>query len=134
MLLQGTATRTAAQIANEIEALGGRIDTFGGNNSFGLSLEILASGWTKGLEILADILLNSQFPHEELEREREHQLAGIKSQKDELLASAGALMRRSLFGPSGYGLDSLGTEESVARFQSGDLREFLQSWATLPTS
>ena len=130
MLLQGTKTRSASQIANEIEALGGRIDTFGGNNSFGLSLDILASGWTKGLEILTDILLNSQFPHEELEREREHQLAGIKSQRDELLASAGALMRRGLFGPSGYGLDSLGTEESVGRLQAEDLRAFLHRWAT----
>ncbi len=130
MLLKGTATRTAEQIANEIEALGGHIDSFSGNNSFGLSLELLGSGWTKGVEMLADVLLNSQFPAGELEREREHQLAGIKAQRDELLASAGALMRRGLFGPSGYGLDTLGTEESVERLGPEDLRGFLAEHAT----
>jgi len=42
MLLQGTRRRSAEQIATEIESLGGGIDSFGGNNSFGVSAEVLA--------------------------------------------------------------------------------------------
>ena len=129
MLLKGTPSRTAEQIANEIEALGGHIGSFGGNNSFGLSLELLSSDWAKGVEVLADLLLHSNFPANELERERQIQLAGIKAQKDHLLSSANTLMRRRFFGEGGYGLDPLGTEESVGSLRREDLSIFLRSWA-----
>jgi len=42
MLLQGTRRRSAATDATEIVSLGGGIDSFGGNNSFGVSAEVLA--------------------------------------------------------------------------------------------
>jgi zinc protease len=129
MLLKGTARRSAEQIANEIEALGGHVSSFAGNNSFGLSLELLNPDAAKGIAMLADLLLQSSFPADELERERELQLAGLKSQRDRLLASAHAMMRRGLFGDGGYGLDPLGSEETVARLRREDLIQFLRSWA-----
>ena len=58
--------------------------------------------------LLADVILNPVFPADELEREKEIQIAGIRSRKDELLKSASLAMRRALFGDAGYGLDSLG--------------------------
>lgn len=112
-LLLKEPTRTAEQIAQEIEAVGGGIDTYAGNNSFGVSVEVLDTDFDLGLEVLADVLLNPAFPPEELEREREYQLAGIRVQKDQLLQLAGRAMRRGLFGDRGYGLDASGTEESV---------------------
>jgi zinc protease len=69
-------------------------------------------------------LLNPIFPNGELERERDVQIAGIYAQKDDLLKSAGLAMRRALFGNGGYGLDSLGTEETVQKLQAGDLKSF----------
>jgi len=50
------------------------------------------------------------------------QLAAIRAQRDQLLVNAGQLMRRTLFGTTGYGLDIYGTEESVSRLQLDDLR------------
>jgi zinc protease len=113
MLLQGTARRSAEQIALEIESLGGSIDSFGGNNSFGLNLEVLSGDLAAGLDVFADVLLHPAFPAEPFERERRIQLEGIRAQRDQLLQSCAQAMRRALFGPSGYGLDSSGTEESV---------------------
>jgi len=113
MLLQGTATRSAAQIVTEMESLGGNIDTYSANNSFGLNAEVLSADFGTGLEVLADVLLNPTFPAEAFERERQIQLGNIRAQRDELLHSASRSMRRELFGNAGYGLHSLGTEESV---------------------
>jgi zinc protease len=129
MLLKGTNRRNAGDIAREIESVGGGIDSYGGNNSFGVNVEVLSGDFATGLDLLADVLLNPIFPTDALEREREVQIANICSQKDDLLKSAGLAMRRALFGNTGYGLDSLGSEESVAKLRAADLESFHQKLA-----
>ncbi len=124
MLLKGTPTRSAEDIAREIESLGGSIDSYGGNNSFGVNAETMRQDFDAALKILADVLLNPSFPAGALEREREVQLAGIRAQKDQLLQSASKTMRRGLFGDCGYGLDAQGSEESVPKLQCPHLRDF----------
>ncbi len=124
MLLKGTTTRSAEQIADEIESVGGSVDTYGGNNSFGVTLEVLETDFGLGLEVLADVILRPSFPAEELEREREFQLASIRAQKDQLLQMASRSMRRGLFGGRGYGLDANGSEESVGALTLDMLRAF----------
>ncbi|HWY78097.1 MAG TPA: pitrilysin family protein [Verrucomicrobiae bacterium] len=124
LLLKGTRTRSAEQIAREIESVGGSIDVFGGNNSFGVNAEVLKEDFATGLELVADVLLNSVFQESALDRERQIQLAGIRAQRDNLLRSANIAMRRAMFGDSGYGLDLLGSEESLARIKPADLRDF----------
>ena len=126
MLLKGTKTRDAEKIATEIESVGGHIDSYGGNNSFGVNAEVLSSDFATGLDLLADVLLNPTFPTDPLEREREVQIASIASQRDNLLKSASNAMRRTLFGNVGYGLDTLGTEETVTKLQAADLKAFHQ--------
>ncbi|HWI57416.1 MAG TPA: pitrilysin family protein, partial [Bacillota bacterium] len=122
MLLQGTPTRTAEQIASEIESVGGHIESFGGNNSLGVNLEVLAPDFNLALDLLSETLLQPSFPEPAFERERQVQLAGIRAQRDELLSSAFRLMRRGLFGDIGYGLPLNGTEETVRRMTLADLR------------
>ena len=124
MLLQGTVTRSAEQIAEEIESVGGHIDAFGGNNSFGVTAEVLAEDFALGLGLVADVLLHPNFPADAFEREREIQLAAIKGRRDELLRLCGQLMREKLFGNAGYGLDALGSEESVLKLSPADLKAF----------
>ena len=128
-LLKGTPKRTAEKIATEIESVGGSIDSYGGNNSFGVNAEVLSSDFATGLDLLADVVLNPTFPVNELDREREVQIASISARKDDLLKSASVAMRRGLFGDTGYGLDTLGTEESVGKISTGDLRAFHQKLA-----
>ena len=130
MLLKGTKTRDAEKIATEIESVGGHIDSYGGNNSLGVNAEVLSSDFATGLDLLADVILNPTFPADALEREREVQIAGIYEQKDNLLKSATNAMRRTLFGNAGYGLDSLGTEATVAKLQAADLKSFHQKLVT----
>ncbi len=124
MLLKGTSQRSARDIATEIETVGGSIDSYGGNNSFGVNLETLSSDFATGLDLLADVLLDPVFPADALEREREVQIADIHAQKDHLLKSASLAMRRTLFGSIGYGLDSTGREEAVAKLKAASLKSF----------
>lgn len=124
LLLKGTTTRTAERLAEEIENVGGSLDASGGNNSFWLNAEVMSEDFALGLDLLADVLLRPTFPAEALERERQVTLAGIASQRDDLQHSTAQLMRRTLFGDQGYGLDPLGTEASVASLTGDDLRAF----------
>jgi zinc protease len=129
-LLKGTGRRTAVQIATEIESVGGGIDSYGGNNSFGVNAEVMSGDFKTGLDLVSDVLLNPIFPPGELERERDVQIAGIYAQRDDLLKTASLAMRRAMFGDAGYGLDPLGTEVTVQKLQAGDLKSFHQRLVT----
>ncbi len=129
MLLKGTRTRSAEQIALDIESVGGSLDSYGGNNSFGLNAEVLSGDFAIGLELVSDVLLNPSFPPVALEREREVQLAGIRALRDHLLQSASKAMRRALFGDTGYGLDVMGSETSVQKIRASDLEAFHHKFA-----
>ena len=133
LLIKGTQTRCAEKIATEIETVGGHLDSYGGNNSFGVNAEVLSEDFATGLDLLADVILHPVFPAEELEREKEIQIAGIRSRKDELLKSASLAMRHALFGATGYGLDSLGTEETVEKISVAGLKAFHQK-LTVPNN
>jgi zinc protease len=120
LMMKGTKTRTAEQLATEIESVGGSLDTYSGNNSLGITAEVLREDFALGLALTADVLLRPAFPKAELEREREIQLGNLRHQRDELLMSCFKLMRKTLFGDAGYGLDSLGTEATVKAMQVAD--------------
>lgn len=124
MMMQGTKTRSAEAIATQIESIGGHLDTYGGNNSFGVNAEVMSADFKTGLDLFADVLLTPSFPSDALERERQIQLANLRAQKDELLASAFRLARRELFGNTSYGLHQSGSEESVSAIQVKNLKAF----------
>jgi len=128
-ILKGTPTRSAEQIANEIESLGGSLDSYGGNNSFGVNCEVMSSDFDEGLDLLADVILRPLMPEASLEREKEVQLATIRAQRDHMLQSASKGMRRLLFGSRGYGLDVTGSEKSVRATTREHLLDFHQRLA-----
>jgi zinc protease len=128
-LIKGTKRRSAEDIAREIESVGGSIDSYGGNQSFGVNAEVLSSDFATGLDLLADVVLNPSFPADAFEREQEVQLANIQARKDDLLKSASIAMRRTLFGHSGYGLDALGSEETVTALKVADIKSHHQKLA-----
>ncbi|MBL9128074.1 MAG: insulinase family protein [Verrucomicrobiales bacterium] len=128
MLMKGTQRRTADEVAVAIESVGGSMDTYAGNNSFGVTMEVLRTDFETGLGLFAEVLRQPAFPADELEREREYQLAVIRGQKDQLLQLAGRAMRRGLFGDHGYGLDATGTEASVQSLTLGRIEAFHTRW------
>ena len=124
LLVKGTTGRSAEDIAMTIENVGGSLEPYAGNNSFGLTAEVLSEDFAIGLELIADVMRRPSWPETALERERLMQLASIKGQRDQLLQCAFKSLRRQLFGDAGYGLDALGTEANVKGFTVADLQRF----------
>ena len=124
VLLKGTKTRTAGQIADEIEDLGGVIGSEAGNNSISVSARVMRPDFRAGLEILADVLCNATMPEKAVSREKEAQLASIKAEEEEMTIVARNILRAELFGSHPYGLRASGTPESVARLTPDTLRAF----------
>jgi zinc protease len=124
VLLKGTKTRTAEEIADTIEAVGGSIGSDAGNNSFSVALDVTQPDLRLGAEILADVLLNATMPENALGREKEVQLAGIKEDEEQLTTVARNLLREALFRGHPYALRGKGSAESVAKLTQADLLAF----------
>jgi zinc protease len=124
VLLKGTKTRTAEQIANEIEAVGGSISSDAGNNSFSVSLDVMKPDIKLGVDILSDVLLNATMPEKAIAREKEIQIASIQQEEEQLTTVARNIMRQALFPQHPYALRSNGSVESVQRLTQKDLLEF----------
>src|SRR3989449_4458644 len=124
VLLKGTKTRTAEQIANEIEAVGGSIASDAGNNSFNVSVGVTKPDVKLGVELLADLLLNATMPEKAIAREKEIQIAAIQQEEEQLTSVARNIMRQALFPQHPYALRSNGSVESIQRLTQKDLLEF----------
>jgi zinc protease len=123
-LIKGTKRRSAEQLNDEIEAVGGQIRADSGNNSFSVSVEVMKPDLQLGMDILSDVLAHAAFPEEEIAREKEDQIASIKAEDEQITTVARHAMRRAVFGDHPYGLRSNGTEESVEALTREQLRSF----------
>jgi zinc protease len=124
VLLKGTKTRTAEQIANQIEAVGGSISSEAGNNSFAVSLDVTKPDVKLGVELLSDVLLNATMPEKAIAREKEIQIAAIKQEEEQLTTVARNILRQALFTQHPYALRANGSVDSVQRLTQKDLLEF----------
>jgi len=129
-LLKGTKTRSAEQIADTIESVGGDISYFAGNNSFGVTTQVLRDDFDRGLEVFADVLQNPTFPAELVTREREVQLAEIKADQDKIMPVAQQILRETIFTKHPYRLSAAGQLDSVTKLQRADLIGFHRQYVT----
>jgi zinc protease len=113
LITRGTRTRSGEEIAREVEGMAGSLGGFSGRNSFGMRAELLARHWERGLEIVADCLLNPAFSDEELDKERRQVLEEIRAQRDNVSAEAFRLFSQALYKKHPYRFDVMGSAESV---------------------
>ena len=123
-LVKGTRTRTAEQIAEQIESVGGALGTDSGNNSISVSAHVLQPDLNLGLDIVADVLLHASFPDSAVLREKDAQLASIKADEEEMTSVARNLLRARLFGDHPFALRTLGTPDTVRSFTRDHLTAF----------
>ena len=127
MSFKGTASRSAQAIAEEIEAVGGELNAATGLETTAYFARVLKGDEGVALEILADILLNSRFSSDELEREREVILQEIAATRDVPDDIAFELMNEAAYPGQALGRTILGPAANVKRFSPADLQQFLKT-------
>jgi zinc protease len=125
MLDEGTATRSALQIADEVAQLGATLSTGSTMDSTTISARSLTKNFPATLELLADVTLNPSFPAEEVERQRASRLAGLVQQRDNPAQVAAQVTAAALYGPKHpYGYSETGTEASVKAITRDEMAAF----------
>ena len=103
LLRRGTEKRNAVQISEEIEFLGGSLGASVSNDSFTVSLDVLSKDIDAGLDLLADVMRNSNFPESELERERLQSINELKGISENPRAVASLVTNSTIYAGHPYG-------------------------------
>ena len=126
MLFKGTPTRSALQIAREVDQVGGEFNAFTAREYTCFHIYLLNRDLELALDILSDVLLNSNFDAEELERERKVILQEISMVDESPEELAYDMFFERLYGRHGLGKPILGNESSIRRMSRGDLVKFFR--------
>jgi zinc protease len=128
LMTQGTTARTAPEISEAIEFLGGSLSVEAGQELATLSLSVLSKDLDAGLDLMADVLLNPVFAPAEIQRKIQEVLAGItRGQEDPGTVSSQAFMEL-VYGTHPYGRPVEGTAASVPTITREDLVRFHQDY------
>ena len=130
MLFKGTGKRSAQEIAREFDVLGGAANAFTTRENTCLHATVMDSNLPVLVEIFTDLLVNSLFADEEIERERQVILQEIHMVEDTPDDQVHDLFAALLWGRHPLGRSILGSNEIVAAMNSGKLREFVQKYYT----
>jgi zinc protease len=128
LLLSGTKTLSAAQIAEQVDFLGARLGGGGGDDFATLSLTVLKKNLAPALELCKEVLLAPAFAPEEMKRKVSQIKASLESEKDEPMVVASRAFARELFGPFPYGHPVRGTAAGLSAITRKDLVDFHRTY------
>ncbi len=125
MLFKGTKTRSAKDIAETIDAVGGQINAFTGKECTCYYVKVLDSHYDLALDVLSDMVFNSNFDPNEIDKERSVILEEISMYEDSPEDLAHDLFSQTLFKDSTLGYPILGTKESLANLNQEKMLAYL---------
>jgi zinc protease len=131
VLTDGTRTRNALQISDELELLGATLRGYSNLDLSFVSLSALSSKLDPSLDLFADVVLHPSYPENEVKREQKLVLAGIEREQNTPATLALRVLPGLLYGvghPYGNPLTGSGTRESVAKLTREDLVKFHDTW------
>jgi predicted Zn-dependent peptidase len=130
MLFKGTGCRSAQEISRELDVLGGSANAFTARENTCLHATVMDSNLPKLVELFTDLLGNSLFADEEIERERQVILQEINMVEDMPDDHIHDLFAGLLWGLHPLGKTILGSQEIVAAMDSKKLKEYVQKYYT----
>ena len=133
MLFKGTPTRTAQQIADQIDSVGGDINAFTSKENTCYYVRILSEHVPLAVDVLSDLFLNSIIDSEELGREQNVILEEIKRRNDEPDDLVHDVFTETLWPGHVLGKSVIGTPETVAGLKSSDLKSYMSGHYTPDT-
>jgi zinc protease len=121
LLTKGTQSRDATQIAQEIESLGGSLDSSARWDASFAMVGVMSSKIPQAMELLADVVRRPTFKSEEVERLRQQYLDNVTLALGDPGTIARMVAARVVFGDSPYGHPVAGTTESLTRITAADI-------------
>ena len=128
LLTYGNKRRSALQISDTLDFIGASLSTGCSENLASVSMTILKKDLSTGLALLADVLTQSTFPQEEIERQKQSIVASLKAREEEPGDIAERRFAAALFPNSPYGRPVEGMESSVRAISQKGLREFYERY------
>ncbi|MDA1094656.1 MAG: pitrilysin family protein [Acidobacteria bacterium] len=123
MLFKGTARRSAEDIAQEIDSIGGHLDAFTAKECAGYYVKVLDDHLPRAVDVLADLLLNPAFDHGDIEREKKVVLEEIKMVEDTPDDLVHELFTQRFWAGHPLGRPILGVPETVRTLDAASLRQ-----------
>ena len=122
LLRKGTETRSAAQIAEQIDGLGGSLGADAGDDRTQVALNVLSKDADAGMELFADIIRHPALPEEELARERQLQISDLEAIGEDPGSVATRVASEVVYAGHPYGRES--TITSLKAITRDDLRGY----------
>ncbi len=124
IMSDGTASRDLQKLATDEEKIGTRIGSGAGMESSTVSMDMLSSYTSDGMELLADVVQHPGFRAEDVDRRRKQRLVRIGQETDSVQSMAGRVGPKLIFGDEAYGRSGSGTAESVGSITGSDISSY----------
>jgi len=116
MVFKGTTTRSAQQLAREVDSIGGNLDAFTGKETVCFNIKVLDENTAAALDLLTDLALHPTFAPEEISREQGVILEEIKMDEDNPDYLVHELFTQNFWKGDALGRPILGTAKTVSSF------------------
>src|SRR6478735_10206727 len=124
MVFKGTKTRTARDIARQVDSIGGNMDAFTGKETICFNIKVLDEHVPVAIDILSDLVLNPVFDPKDIVREKGVILEEIKMDEDNPDYLVHEIFTQNFWKDHPLGKPILGTKETVKRFEQGLLTNY----------
>ena len=130
MLFKGTGTRSAEDIAQALDSIGGQLDAFTAKEYASYYIKVLDEHLPLALDVLSDLVLNPAFNAEDVEREKKVIVEEIKMVEDTPDDLVHEIFTQGFWEDHPLGRPILGTRETVESFTPDTLREYFRKTYT----
>ena len=124
LLDQGTTTKSAQQMADAIDFIGGSMNTGAGSDLSFINMVVMKDSFETGLRMIDEMVEHPAFAPEEIDRQRQQILSGLRVSLEDPDFLANAVFDRLVYGAHPYGMPGNGTPDSMAGITRADLVAF----------
>ncbi|MBD3858249.1 insulinase family protein [Bacillus sp. 28A-2] len=130
MFFKGTKTRSARDIAESFDRIGGQVNAFTSKEYTCYYAKVLDSHAGYALDVLSDMFFHSAFDEDELKKEKNVVYEEIKMYEDTPDDIVHDLLSKAIYGDHSLGYPILGTEETLSTFNGDSLRAYMDEFYT----
>lgn len=127
LLSKGTRSRSAEQIALEIESCGGKISASVSEDFLLAHALVTIDSIRKGFELLSDIIINPVFPEDEFQKEKKAQINAIRTRHERIFTAAHDALLSHLYPHHSYGRPLTGEEDTLEKLIRTDVVEWYRN-------